>query len=520
MLLLGTGTLYIADSASAATTAGTFTTSVSSGRAGTLITLTSKDVCPAVPAGKEAQVFITITDAAGNVRGLRGAPPIKGGGATIAPAADGSWSTTMLIPYKTIDDYTSINYTDDAARGMAQIDAQCGYNNDTYPYGFTPTASYDSQPFNINGPSLPFNLSTRFAKQGDKIRISPANSCPAAATEGIIRIYNWTTDIVNQSFNVKNGNWNTVSVTIPSDAAGAIYGVEVECKVPNDKNSLYFTQQPIFVANNYLALGDSYSSGEGAPKPDYLAGTDLRNNRCHRSDGAYSQIVRKDLKIPYGTFRACSGAVINDFYQPNSSNAGEPAQLSWINDHTNLITLTIGGNDVGFADVMKYCALHTPLQRSCKDAYNTKVTAAIDHLASRDPNDPQTLQSLYTAIRDKATNAHVIVMGYPRLFPKNPPKDCGTGVPNLTFSRSDMVWMNKSADKLDQVIKDAAIDQGFTYIDVNSAFEGHELCTPDRYLNRAIVATRDSILKWSFHPNLTGQRKEATLVKDWLWTLE
>jgi len=498
-------------------TGGTFKTSVKSGRAGTLLTLNSSESCPAVPSGMEPQVLVTFTDSAGTVTGLSGAPVIKNGGAIVNPTADGSWSTTMLVPYKTVDSYSNaINYTDDAARGAAKINAQCGYYSNSYPYGFTAMRDYNTQPFNVTGASQSFDMSSRFVKQGSKVRISPEHFCSASTIEGVARIYNTQGDIATKTFKVKNGEWSPFDIAIPANAVGGIYGVGVECKVPNDKNSLYHTEQPLLVANNYLALGDSYSSGEGAPKSGFISGTDTTDNQCHRSDAAYSQLVRKSLGIVYGTFRACSGAVINDFYANNHANAAEPAQLSWINDSTNLVTLTIGGNDIGFGNVMGYCAKRTAGNPYCKDALGTQVDAAISHLKSRDPNDKQTLQSVYSAVREKAKNAHVVVLGYPRLFPKNPPATCGTGAGTIKFVRSDMKWMNEVADKLNQAIKDAAIDQGFTYLDVNSAFKGHELCTPDRYLNRAIV----NHAVWSFHPNVEGQKSEANLLKNWIKTLE
>lgn len=495
---------------------GTFKTSVRSGKAGTLFTATSNKSCAAVPSGTESRVLVTFTDSAGKITDIAGAPVGASGGTTVKTAANGSWSTTMLVPYKAVDSQSNaIKYTKDAARGVAKVKAQCGYSGSDSQ--FTATSNYVARSFVVTGASQSFNMSSRFVKQGGKVRISSKHFCSIATTGGIARVYDTQGEIASKTFSVKYGKLQSFSIDIPADATGGIYSVSVECKVPNDKKSLYYAEQPLLVANNYVSLGDSYSSGEGVPTSSgFISGTDTANNQCHRSNGAYSQLVRSSLGLVGGTFGACSGAVINDFYTDNHANANEPAQLSHINDDTNLVTLTIGGNDMGFGNIMGYCAQRAETDPYCKDVLGAQVDAAVAHLASQDPNDTQTLRSVYSAVREKAKNAHVVVLGYPRLFPKNPPTTCDTGVSTLKFAKTDMKWMNDTADKLDLAIKNAAVAQGFTYLDMNSAFKGHELCTSNSYMNPAILSN----IVWSFHPNAQGQKAEANVLKNWIKTLK
>ncbi len=269
----------------------------------------------------------------------------------------------------------------------------------------------------------------------------------------------------------------------------------------------------------YVALGDSYSAGEGAPNPDYIFGTDLDDNRCHRSTAAYPYLLANALGLPIETFffEACAGAEIRDFYHGNGPDKKrEQPQRNWLNTVTTLVTLTIGGNDAGFPDVMEYCARRTIYEKLCQKKFQDDVTKAIDRISSPKSDQEHSLPKLFAEIRRRSPNAKVLVVGYPRLFPKIPPVVCLTGAPDHRFPlpasqlsifvKSDMEWMNEMAKQLDYTIATAAANAGFTYIDNYNAMDGHELCTGDPYLNRAITAPRNSIQKWSFHPNIQGQQ--------------
>ncbi len=117
----------------------------------------------------------------------------------------------------------------------------------------------------------------------------------------------------------------------------------------------------------YVALGDSYSSGEGVPA--FTDGTEddlplglFGANKCHRSaQGSYSQLIVDKpparVNLTPATFAACSGAVSADVLEPNPKNNGEPAQIDHVNQFTDLITLSMGGNDIGFSDIAIACLI-------------------------------------------------------------------------------------------------------------------------------------------------------------------
>jgi hypothetical protein len=265
----------------------------------------------------------------------------------------------------------------------------------------------------------------------------------------------------------------------------------------------------------YVALGDSYSSGEG--DPPYLTGTDTSG--CHRSALSYAFRVNLDLGFytPRFSFHACSGAKILDFYQPNR-NRHEPKQLQWLNSAAQLVTLTIGGNDANFSSVLRSCFLNATgiIERSCTVSWNKSVDDAIQRMAKSSVGNVESLTQLYKTLLAAAPNAQVMVVGYPRFFPQKPPHTCGTGVSPFVFRRVQMNWINQKIMAIDKTIRNTVAllqSSRVKYVDAYSAFHGHERCTKDPYLNGIIPSYQRHIAVGSFHPNISGHRKLAKLVE-------
>jgi len=283
-----------------------------------------------------------------------------------------------------------------------------------------------------------------------------------------------------------------------------------------------------FTLLSYVAMGDSYSAGVGAG--DYLTGNKtLVGHDCLQSPHSYPELVDKDLGDDPGyiydpfVFVACNGATILDFLR--AQGPGVPAQLSYIDgtdgaasDWVGLVTLTVGGNDADFANVMAYCAVRPSYFPSCQAKFGKIVDADLRTMEVR-------LADLYTTIKrlpSLAPTARVLVLGYPRFFPNDQAKDCWTGfagvapddVPYLAyFQPSDMKWINASIKRLDDEIRAAAAAAGITYVNAYNAFNGHELCQPNPWLNRVVYYDTSAGIKHlaqtSFHPNAAGQRALA-----------
>ena len=264
-------------------------------------------------------------------------------------------------------------------------------------------------------------------------------------------------------------------------------------------------------ADFVVALGDSYSSGEGAG--DYAAWSDHDGdddeirNACHQSADAW---VRK-LSLPSSGnptigaressnassldfhFLACSGAESENLlpfhtsgptFPVNAENQlgfgqwGQVSQLDagYLDENTTLVTLSVGGNDMRFPKVMEKCIVS---QSYCGDEVLDGDTqgAYISSMNRLDAQLPNSLGTVLQQIKLKAPNATIVLVGYPRLF------DYSTTC--MLISIQNQGWLNTVADGLNQVMSsaaDAADEPGQRVIFVNpqAAFQGRTLCTANR----------------------------------------
>jgi lysophospholipase L1-like esterase len=261
----------------------------------------------------------------------------------------------------------------------------------------------------------------------------------------------------------------------------------------------------------YIALGDSFSSGEGVPPfregtNEYLPVRDT----CHRSFRAYPSLIAGRRSSPgiWG-FWACSGAHVADMTQANHENPPEIAQLDRIappggsDRGVDLVTLTIGGNDAQFGSVWLRCVVThvVPGLGSCQDNWRVRVQDEIKRLST-------TLPALFRTLRARAPRARLVVLGYPNPFPATVPliSKC-----RLWFESEDIRWLNRVAVSLNNAIHYSAVVAGVNVVYVApTGFNGHDVCSAAPFFNGLnIIPTR---FRYSFHPNVLGQRRLAKLV--------
>lgn len=219
-------------------------------------------------------------------------------------------------------------------------------------------------------------------------------------------------------------------------------------------------------ADLYTALGDSYSSGTGT-------GSYSLNSSCQRSVYAYPYLVSQQRAGTTLSFLACAGAKTTDV---NSS------QIPSLSSSTNWITITIGGNDVGFGNLVMTCTLG-----DCSSQITTTNSQITNNL-------PGLLDTTYAQIKAKAPTAKVVVLGYARAFGSSL-CSAATGI-----SSSEAKSLNGVADNLDSVIKSRATAAGFTYQSAISSWTGHDVCSSTAWLNGYKIFTPSE----SYHPNKTG----------------
>ena len=228
-------------------------------------------------------------------------------------------------------------------------------------------------------------------------------------------------------------------------------------------------------APSYVALGDSYSSGTGTRS--YLAD----GTSCLRSVYAYPSLIASAKGYALN-FRACSGAKIPDV---------SSTQLSALTPSTAYVTISVGGNDAGFADVLTTCA---------QPAWLSNCTAAVDRAQSYIRNTlPAALNTLYASIRARAPQAKVTVVGYPRIFNG---EDCNL----LTwFSPTEESRLNATADLINSTTAARAAAAGFAFANPTSRFVGHAVCDSTEWLN----GLSNPVVE-SYHPNKSGHSSGYT----------
>lgn len=228
--------------------------------------------------------------------------------------------------------------------------------------------------------------------------------------------------------------------------------------------------------NSLVALGDSYSSGVGTENY-FDDGTD-----CMRSPEAYSSLIAKANSLDL-TLAACSGAVTSDVLS---------SQVSELSADTGYVTMTVGGNDVGFVPVLTECA-----KPGWMGDCDGKIDAALVTLRE---SLPAKLAQVNDQIGSRAPNAKVTVAGYPHIFNG---EDCNAAT---FFSPEEEQRLNDATDELNSEIARQASAAGFSYAATMPTFDGHAVCDDSEWVNG---------LSWpiaeSYHPNAAGHRGYASI---------
>ena len=219
-------------------------------------------------------------------------------------------------------------------------------------------------------------------------------------------------------------------------------------------------------ADDYVALGDSFSSGVGT-------NSYTLSSSCRRGVYAYPWLVAQQRPNTSLTFVACSGARTTDVMAN---------QIQFVNAGTDIVTMTIGGNDIGFSNLIVQCTLG-----ECSTALDNARASLGTVLGPR-------LDTVYTAIRSRTLAATVVVLGYPRIFSSS---SCfGT----FGISSTERAKANQLGDAIDQLSAARAAAASVTYRSAIGAFTGHAVCSGSAWINGLNLFNTTE----SYHPNRNG----------------
>ncbi len=257
----------------------------------------------------------------------------------------------------------------------------------------------------------------------------------------------------------------------------------------------------------YLALGDSFSSGEGEFDESYrVAATYSSNptNKCHVSTRSYPYLVASELGLEDGFHNAaCSGAKFDPHYNWDPQYEGSPddgwapgtkIQSDFVKQAgSDVITISMIGNDIGFGNKIKRCLMPD----TCFELAGDRKSI-IKEINGKFGD----LIALYTNLKNSSEGTKVYVLGYPKIFSA---ESSGCRL-NVGLDHAERATANKLTSYLNAVIKAAAKVSGVVYIDVENAFTGKQLC--DIGSEKAVNGASDDTTA-SFHPNGEGHRLMA-----------
>ncbi|NEA41427.1 SGNH/GDSL hydrolase family protein [Streptomyces sp. SID11385] len=246
---------------------------------------------------------------------------------------------------------------------------------------------------------------------------------------------------------------------------------------------------------DYVALGDSYASAPGVP--------DQVDATCLRSSANYPSLVARATGA-HLTDVTCSGATTADMAGPQGTVA---PQLDALDRGTDLVTLTIGGNDIGFTTVLGTCAklsASDPAGAPCADYLTStgtdQVTEAIDASAPK-------VADVLRRVHRRAPHADVVVVGYPDLFPEDGVACTSATVP---LGAGDFPYLRDKEKELNAMLAREARRGGARYVNTYAPTVGHDLCRPAGA--RWIETFAPQPPAAPLHPNAAGESAMAGAV--------
>ena len=250
-------------------------------------------------------------------------------------------------------------------------------------------------------------------------------------------------------------------------------------------------------AQTWVGLGDSFAAGPLIPNQS------LSPLGCLRSDHNFAHLASAQLGYTL-TDASCSGARTDHMTQPQSTDLGtNPPQLDALSAGTDVVTVQIGGNDIGFSEIITNCATLNPFD-PCEDEY---VVNGVDEISQRIADTAPKIDAVLEGIASRSPDAETFLVNYAAILPHTGSSGCWPQVP-VAFS--DVPWLRAKQQELNAMLATRAAANGATLVDSYTPSIGHDACK--NLLVRWVEPLIPLNLAAPFHPNLRGMTGVAVAV--------
>lgn len=240
----------------------------------------------------------------------------------------------------------------------------------------------------------------------------------------------------------------------------------------------------------YVALGDSYTA---SPLTSTPTGSPTG---CLRSSNNYPNVAKATIGMEIFVDRSCSGAETDDFFAPQSVTGGtNPPQLDALTTMTYAVSIGVGGNDIGFSEIIESCVTANPFATPCRDRY---TSGGVDQLAARINATAPKIANVLAAVRQRAPQATIYLVGYPTVVPNS-----GLGCwPTVPIGFGDVSYLRATTQRLNSMLATQAAAGGARYVDTYTPSIGRDTCASSSV--RWVEGLIPSSAAAPFHPNARG----------------
>lgn len=251
---------------------------------------------------------------------------------------------------------------------------------------------------------------------------------------------------------------------------------------------------------HYVAMGDSVAAAPGVPEPAAPRG-------CHKSTNNYPSVLARRIEPITFTDVTCSGATTDDVTnRAQQTDHGLIArQVDAVDETTDLITITIGANDIGLSGDAESCRVTTPDPKPCRAEF---VVADVDRVSNVIDTQVPLWSTMIDQIRAKAPRSRIILVGYGTFIRH------GGCFPTQPLLPNDADYLQAKVDEMDDRQRDLAAQKKIEFFDTRTLSQGHDMCAApaERYVEGYVTADGAVPL----HPTALGAAAVGNALTDYL----